>query len=214
MNWYADEHYASDHVVVVHEARRPTEPVAEIDTYFARGYVAKGEVEEELLTHAFRLSDVEKTRVEKLLEEEIIQGILLTVNPGNDNWYDYSPIEGMLRLKAPEEVLLRIQTMIEDGRTFREILFGDDRYVIDVVSVVSPQFLEDNPESAGRLGGTNFREIRSFLASGESSYNLSGRKCWYNREIGTVTIVDKEEAVYRAWEYMNSLPYIPGHYLY
>ena len=150
--------------------------------------------------------------------DHIIQNILASVAPDEENReensYEYQTDEGLLIVTAPEELVLKIQTIVQDEATFDAFNNGSGELAVDVISVVSPVFLEKDYNEAVRLGGMNSEEISKFLASLDRNYRYSDKKCWYNESIGTITVVDDEENLYRAWDYMNKFPYIPKEMTY
>ena len=184
------------------------------ERYFHEGYVTKGDVEEELIIKTLSLSRDEMDRVELLLDADIIQDILASIDSDDENRYEYLRDERQMILTAPEEVVLRIQTMVRDKMTFEEVYYRKDDLAAEVISVVSPAFLEKDYAIAARLGEINYIEIKDYLKSLDSYYYSSGKKCWYNKNLGTVTVVDNKENIYRAWDYMNRFPYLPKDYLY
>lgn len=210
--WPQGDYFSSSHVFVVDGGRELRDPSDSAERHVVDGFVARGGVEEKYIVKTIELSGAERERVEALLEKEIIQNVLAAVDPENENRYEFDRRERTLMLTAPEEVVLRVQTMVQDRRTFEAVRGGVKGLAVDVISVVSPAFLEEDRHGADRLGESNYEEIEDYLRDLDNSYYANGKKCWYNEEIGTMTIIDEEENIYRAWDHMNGLPYIPEDY--
>lgn len=213
--WVYNDYYNYDHVFVTNNITTPQIVYPEIRY---SDFVVKGETEENLIVKTLTLTREEAERVNLLLDAEIIQNILASVVPDDENSDEagikYDEENGLMMITAPEELVLKIQTIIQDEATFDAFYNGDDLNAVDVIAVVSPVFLEKDYNEAVRLGESNFIELSRYLASLDLYYNIKGKKCWYNENIGTITVIDSEENLYRAWDYMNRFPYIPRDFVY
>ena len=212
MRWRRDDYLSSSHVLIADSSPEVAQPTDVAEITVVDGFIVRGAVEEQVIEATLELSGAERERVEALLEKEIIQNVLAAVDPENENRYEFDRRKRTLMLTAPEEVVLRLQTMVQDRRTFEAVRAGVKGLAVDVISVVSPAFLEKDRHGAIRLGESNYEEIEDYLKDLDNSYHAKGKKCWYNKEIGTITIIDEEENIYRGWDHMNGLPYIPEDY--
>ena len=200
----------------------PKSPKSSIEVYYPEEpgvaypeYLAKGQTEEELVVKTLRLSTIEGKRVETLLQKEVIQSILADIPEEYGATFEYRPLSNQLILTAPLEIVLKIQTLIQDEKTFHYFVEKelDDKLVIAIISVVHPLFLEKDYPRAIQLATDNYKAVNKLLQSLDSDYRQADKDCWLNSEIGTITIVDEEQNIFAAYGYIDRLPYIPKDFI-
>jgi hypothetical protein len=192
------------------EAALDNEPVTEEPPSQAESdFIPKSQVLDLVRDQVLVLSTAERSRVEALIAGGVIQQ-LLNQDGGTAYDYVYDPRGSRLQLTAPAERIAMIETIVRDRPTF-EAVTEPDRYgnTAAVLPLVSPIYLEQDPSAARALALDNFYAVRSLLEGRDALYVQNGKRCWYNSQYGTATVVDQENGLDQAFGFMETRPFVP-----
>jgi hypothetical protein len=173
-------------------------------------FILKGQVLDAVRIKERVLSSAERLRVETLIGLGTLQRILNEDDPGREFSYDYDERASRLTLTAPAERIAVIETIVCDRWTFEAFTEPDPSgNTAAVIPLVSLFFLEQDERAAVRLALDNFGALRRMLEERDWCYASHGKSCRLNAEYGTVTLLDEEEAIERALEFMETCPFVP-----
>jgi hypothetical protein len=191
------------------EAALDQEPPSEYNAAES-DFIPKGQVLDVVRDKELVLPTAERRRVEILIAGGIIEQILNEGDSGGAYGYVYDQRAGRLRLTAPTERIAMVETIVRDRPTF-DAVTQPDRYgnTAAVVPLVSPIYLEENPDAAGALALENFYAVRRLLEERDALYVQNGKRCWYNAQFGTATVMDQEDGLDQAFGLMEARPFVP-----
>ncbi len=156
------------------------------------------------------LSEAEVIRAEKLLSSDAVRRVLLT-GPQKGSMLSVEKSSRRAVIAGPAETVVVIQTMIQNELTFLYATGSADRSgnVLDVLSLVAPDFLEANPQLASHIAQDNYEGVNRILKPEAGDYRRAGKRVWFNPSIGTVTILDQPDRIEQVRRYLAMRPYAP-----